>query len=461
MAYSRRGARPVENEETVLQLIEERLDAKINRDYSTADSIRSRLVDEFNVELDDRRRLFRAQVPKGSSRWCKYPSDEQFDASFAHCADEQSKVFNLIEERIAARSKMNYARGDEIQLQLCNDYGVYLDDYKKTYSTITYPYKRRQTKKEEFIVEDPDAPFDQEAVLELIRVRFDAKYKMNFRLADKARDEIMFTWGCEVDDKKKTWARTKGVDMASEVHLKRFNSREEGRRKERRDSGKARRSFSSLSSSKANEWSDIFSKNSSQDDNDNLEDGKNSNEDDDLEKAHALRQNQILKQCKVLHEKLMDLNEKTTGPLQTDTDTSTSMPFVFLLGNHSSGKSSFLNYVTERPVQTAGVAPTDDCFTVVTPGAQDSDQDGPALCSHPDLGFKGLKIFGPNLVHHTQLKVRENVRNDNFMMVDSPGMIGECVGGGVEWSGVEWSGVEWRGEEWRGEERCELVTISL
>jgi len=36
------------------------------------------------------------------------------------------------------------------------------------------------------------------------------------------------------------------------------------------------------------------------------------------------------------------------------------------------------------------------------------------------------------------------------MMVDSPGMIGECVGGGVEWSGVEWSGEERSGEERRG-----------
>lgn len=39
---------------------------------------------------------------------------------------------------------------------------------------------------------------------------------------------------------------------------------------------------------------------------------------------------------------------------------STKMPFVFVLGNHSSGKSSFINYVLGRNIQTAGVAPTDD-----------------------------------------------------------------------------------------------------
>ena len=45
-------------------------------------------------------------------------------------------------------------------------------------------------------------------------------------------------------------------------------------------------------------------------------------------------------------------------------------------GNHSSGKSSFINYVCQRKVQTAGVAPTDDGFTIIVPGPSDVDRDG-------------------------------------------------------------------------------------
>merc|ERR1712238_449419 len=90
------------------------------------------------------------------------------------------------------------------------------------------------------------------------------------------------------------------------------------------------------------------------------------------------------------------------------------MGFVLLVGNHSSGKSSFINYVLGRKIQTAGVAPTDDCFTVIAPGPMDVDQDG------PDLGFAGLRKFGPTLVHHTALKVRCNVNDKGFMMIDSP-----------------------------------------
>jgi hypothetical protein len=73
------------------------------------------------------------------------------------------------------------------------------------------------------------------------------------------------------------------------------------------------------------------------------------------------------------------------------------------------------------------VAPTDDCFTVVAPGPEDTDQDGPALIGDPDMGFSALRQFGPTLIHHTQLKVRKGTNTNSFMMIDSPGMIDSPV----------------------------------
>lgn len=96
---------------------------------------------------------------------------------------------------------------------------------------------------------------------------------------------------------------------------------------------------------------------------------------------------------------------------------------MFLLGNHSSGKSSFINYICQRKVQTAGVAPTDDSFTIIVPGPSDVDRDGPSFIGDPDMGFSGLRMFGPQLVHHTQLKVRSNISIKNLMVIDTPGMI--------------------------------------
>ena len=51
---------------------------------------------------------------------------------------------------------------------------------------------------------------------------------------------------------------------------------------------------------------------------------------------------------------------------------------------------------------------------------------GPALVGDPDLGFSGLQMFGPALVHQTKLKIRKDIATTNFMLVDTPGMIGLC-----------------------------------
>lgn len=138
-------------------------------------------------------------------------------------------------------------------------------------------------------------------------------------------------------------------------------------------------------------------------------------------------QRKILSRCDELQSWLEPINQRLRGPLEKCSDKAPLLPFVFLLGNHSSGKSSFINYVLGRNVQTAGVAPTDDAFTIIAPGPSDIDQDGPALIGDPDMGFSGLRHFGPDLIHHTQLKIRSSIATQDLMLVDSPGMIDSPV----------------------------------
>uniref|UniRef100_A0A7R9U1U8 Dynamin N-terminal domain-containing protein n=1 Tax=Pinguiococcus pyrenoidosus TaxID=172671 RepID=A0A7R9U1U8_9STRA len=134
-----------------------------------------------------------------------------------------------------------------------------------------------------------------------------------------------------------------------------------------------------------------------------------------------------MESCAATLESVQTLNDRTDGPLERNSHKMTQLPFVFVLGNHSSGKSSFINYVLQKDVQQAGVAPTDDAFTIIAPGEQDGDRDGPSVIGDPDLGFAGLRHYGPGLVHQTSLKVRQGLRASNFMMVDSPGMIDSPV----------------------------------
>lgn len=126
----------------------------------------------------------------------------------------------------------------------------------------------------------------------------------------------------------------------------------------------------------------------------------------------------------LMHDVLIPLNNRLMGPLDRNEAAPTvPLPFVLLLGNHSSGKSSFINHVLERQVQHAGVAPTDDSFTVIAPGAADADRDGPSFVGDPDLGFSPLRHYGPGLLNHIQLKVRAGLATEGLMIVDSPGMI--------------------------------------
>ena len=136
----------------------------------------------------------------------------------------------------------------------------------------------------------------------------------------------------------------------------------------------------------------------------------------------------IVAECLRLRRSLVQpISDRTFGPLTSDTIASTKYPLVLLLGNHSSGKSAFINHVLGRRVQESGVAPTDDGFTIIGPGQEDLDRAGPALIGEPDLGFSALKNFGPTLVHKTQLKIRKNTKVKDFMIVDSPGMIDSPV----------------------------------
>jgi hypothetical protein len=103
---------------------------------------------------------------------------------------------------------------------------------------------------------------------------------------------------------------------------------------------------------------------------------------------------------------LTPLNARLLGPLERSPFAEgIPLPFVLLLGNHSSGKSSFINFVLGRPVQATGVAPTDDGFTVIKPGAQDVDRDGASFVGDPAMGFGPLRSFGPPFMSHFKLKV--------------------------------------------------------
>jgi hypothetical protein len=127
---------------------------------------------------------------------------------------------------------------------------------------------------------------------------------------------------------------------------------------------------------------------------------------------------------RVQSELLTPLNARLLGPLERrEFPEAVPLPFVLLLGNHSSGKSSFINHVLGRTVQQTGVAPTDDGFTVIAPAARDADRDGASFVGDPSMGFSPLRAFGPGFLSHFKLKLRKGLQTKDLMLIDSPGMI--------------------------------------
>ncbi len=106
------------------------------------------------------------------------------------------------------------------------------------------------------------------------------------------------------------------------------------------------------------------------------------------------------------------------------TVTKDGTPCMLFLGNHSSGKSSLINWlVGGDAVQDIGLAPTDDGFTMLVYGETEEDICGPAAVARLPAEFADLGLFGGNLLQHLRIKVRNRPLLKSVMLIDSPGMI--------------------------------------
>jgi len=101
-------------------------------------------------------------------------------------------------------------------------------------------------------------------------------------------------------------------------------------------------------------------------------------------------------------------------------------PIVLLLGNYSSGKSTFINELIGREVQRTGQAPTDDSFTVITApdaGGEEMELPGSDLVNNGRLPFTVFKTFGEQFISHFRMKKVNSPIFQNLAIIDSPGML--------------------------------------
>jgi len=98
-------------------------------------------------------------------------------------------------------------------------------------------------------------------------------------------------------------------------------------------------------------------------------------------------------------------------------------PMILVVGNHSSGKSTFLNHLLGEEIQRTGMAPTDDSFTILRYSEQREDRDGMAIVSNPEMAFGGLRQFGKEFLSHFRMRLLPIPLLRDVTLIDTPGMI--------------------------------------
>ncbi|XP_028396590.1 uncharacterized protein LOC114520504 [Dendronephthya gigantea] len=141
------------------------------------------------------------------------------------------------------------------------------------------------------------------------------------------------------------------------------------------------------------------------------------------DKATVSVNERILKEC---HDLYMD-NKNGLASIATGLDLSLLAPrkkiTVLLIGNHSAGKSSFVNWYVEEHVQKTGVAIETQGFTFVTSGRKRESLTGQATL-HLYPHFKELVGFSGVVEYlSTEISTSKQKKFSLVTFVDTPGLV--------------------------------------
>ena len=101
-------------------------------------------------------------------------------------------------------------------------------------------------------------------------------------------------------------------------------------------------------------------------------------------------------------------------------------PLVLIIGNYSSGKSTFINEILGSLVQRTGQSPTDDSFTIIAHPKEDefeTEVPGTTIVSDERLPFGNLRNFGESLLSHVRFKRVKSPFLQSLAIIDTPGML--------------------------------------
>lgn len=112
------------------------------------------------------------------------------------------------------------------------------------------------------------------------------------------------------------------------------------------------------------------------------------------------------------------------GPLLTDGDFD-GKPNVLLLGQYSTGKTTFIQHLLKRPYPGAhiGPEPTTDRFVVLTHGLDDRTTPGNTMAVNSALPYTGLQSFGTGFLSKFEGSQCDAELLNSLSLIDTPGVL--------------------------------------
>ncbi|XP_061339820.1 EH domain-containing protein 2-like isoform X2 [Gastrolobium bilobum] len=112
------------------------------------------------------------------------------------------------------------------------------------------------------------------------------------------------------------------------------------------------------------------------------------------------------------------------SPLLTNSDFD-AKPMVMLLGQYSTGKTTFIKHLLrcDYPGAHIGPEPTTDRFVVVMSGPDERSIPGNTIAVDADMPFSGLSTFGGSFLSKFQCSQMPHPLLDEITFVDTPGVL--------------------------------------